>query len=479
MGFGAQRSLDQEALDVFTSTRFVGRPNWGFLIFGVGPRRHSRKQPQGTLRAVGGAVRVLTQFSRPIKTVSVCGLGKLGACMAATLAARGFDVVGVDIDPEKVDKINEGLPPVEEPLLAETIRSGRPRLRASLDPRDAVNTDATFFIPPSPSLPDGSFSNEFLLKAMQPVARAIRDAGKTGHLFVCSSTTTPGAIDGVLIPMLERELGGICGRDFSVCYNPEFIALGDVVNGLLDPDLVLIGESDPESGAALEELYKVYNRNSPRIARMSIVSAELAKISLNSYITMKISFTNQLRLIAARHSGADIHAILDALGSDSRIGRKYLQAGLSYGGPCFPRDNRLLAYTARQVGLEAPLAEASDRVNERTKQDLVEQVSEMVEPGHKVAVLGVTYKPNTYITEEAAGLYLAQQLKQRGCRVVVHDFAATPSNAPSLHEFEQISDWEEFKANPDVELAVICCPWPEYRNLAATAGVTVLTPWRL
>jgi UDPglucose 6-dehydrogenase len=124
---------------------------------------------------------------------------------------------------------------------------------------------------------------------MQPVARAMKDAGKRNHLFVCSSTTTPGAIDAALVPMLERELGGICGRDFDVCYNPEFIALGDVINGFLEPDLVLIGESDPQSGAALEQLYI---RNSPRIACMSIVSAELTKISLNSYITMKISFTN-------------------------------------------------------------------------------------------------------------------------------------------------------------------------------------------
>src|SRR5260221_3298537 len=117
---------------------------------------------------------------------------------------------------------------------------------------------------------------------MQPIAGAVRARGKKGHLFVCSSTTTPGAMDTVLIPMLERELGGVCGRDFGVCYNPEFIALGNVINGLLEPDLVLIGESDSESGAALEQLYKKYNRNSPRIARMSIVSAELTKISLNS-----------------------------------------------------------------------------------------------------------------------------------------------------------------------------------------------------
>src|ERR1700754_2855929 len=331
-----------------------------------------------------------TLHMNPIRTASVCGLGKLGACIAATLAARGFDVVGVDIDREKVKNINEGRAPVDEPLLAETIQAGRSRLRATVDPREAVATDVTFFIPPSPSLPDGSFSNEFLLKAMQPVARAIKEAGKKNHLFVCSSTTTPGAVDSVLIPMLERELDGVCGRDFGFCYNPEFIALGDVINGLLEPDLVLIGESDPGSGAALDQLYVRYNRNAPRIARMSIISAELTRISLNSYITMKISFTNQLRLIAARHPKADIHTMLDALGNDSRIGKKYLRAGLSYGGPCFPRDNRLLAYTARQVGVEAPLAEASDRVNERTKQELVERVTEMASPGDLVAVLGVT-----------------------------------------------------------------------------------------
>src|SRR5215475_13816247 len=159
---------------------------------------------------------------KSLERASVCGLGKLGACIAATLAARGFDVVGVDIDPEKVRKVNEGEPPVEEPLLAETIAAGRKRLRATQDYHEAADTDASFFIPPSPSLPDGSFSNEYLLRAMQPVAAAVREKKKKEHLFVCSSTTTPGAMDQVLIPMLEREIGGVCGRDFHACYNPEF-----------------------------------------------------------------------------------------------------------------------------------------------------------------------------------------------------------------------------------------------------------------
>ena len=416
---------------------------------------------------------------KSIQKASVCGLGKLGACIAATLAARGFEVIGVDIDPEKVQKVNQGLPPVDEPLLGETVAAGRGRLRATLDYHEAVGTDVTFFIPPSPSLPDGSFSNEFLLRAMQPVASAVREKGKKGHLFVCSSTTTPGAVDRVLIPMLEREIGGSCGRDFGVCYNPEFIALGNVINGLLEPDMVLIGESDPQSGAALEEMYKKYNRNTPRIARMSIISAELTKISVNSYITMKISFTNQLRMIAEQLPRADIHAILEAIGSDSRIGPKYLRAGLSYGGPCFPRDNRLLAYAAREAGVEAPLAEASDKVNQQTNVNLLEKVRKAVEKDDLIAVLGLSYKPDTYITEESSGLYLAQQLKRHGYRVLVHDYGAKPSNAPSLHEFEYLADPGALQGRNDIKLAVICCPWPQYRSLRFSPATKVLTPWKI
>src|SRR6266404_386060 len=402
---------------------------------------------------------------KTIENVSVCGLGKLGACIAATFAARGFNVVGLDIDPEKIRRVNEGLPPVEEPLLAETIEAGRARLRATNDPSEIVETDVSFFIPPSPSLPDGSFSNEFLLRAMQPVAAAMKRAGKKNHLFVCSSTTTPGACDNVLIPMLEKETGWICGEDFGFCYNPEFIALGNVIQGLLEPDLVLIGESDPGSGATLEQAYRKYVRNKPGIARMSAISAELTKISVNSFITMKISFTNQLRMIAQRFPKADIHAVLDAIGSDSRINHKYLRAGASFGGPCFPRDNRLLAYAAKQAGVQAPLAEATDAVNEATKEDLLGQVMSKLKPNDAVAVLGLAYKPDTYIVEESAGLFLAQNLKRHGYRVLIHDFAATPENSPSLFEFEVLKTVETLSARDDIKLAVICCPWPQYRDV--------------
>ena len=194
---------------------------------------------------------------------------------------------------------------------------------------------------------------------------------------------------------------------------------------------------------------------------------------------MKISFTNQLRLIANRYPKADIHTILDAIGSDSRIGKKYLRAPVPVGGPCFPRDNRLLAYAARQKGLEAPLAEATDRVNLRPDRSTVEQShSHWSARDDVVAVLGMAWRPDTFITEEAAGLFLAPAtlLKRHGYRVVVHPISsAKPANAPALHEFEHIPDPAELAKRHDVKLAVICCPWPQYRNLKVGSKTKIIT----
>ena len=414
-----------------------------------------------------------------LKSLSVLGMGKLGACMAATFAQRGFEVLGIDSNPEAVTRINAGEPPVDEPCLGKTMSEANGRLRATTNAKEAAETDASFVIVPSPSLPDGSFSNEFLMRAMQPVAEAVKAARKKNHLFVVSSTTTPSACRKVLIPMLEHQTGGKCGREFGFCYNPEFIALGDVIRGLLEPDLVLIGESDPRSGDLLTELYQKYNTNRPRIARMSITSAELTKIAVNSYITTKISFTNQLRMIAEQYEDTDIHAILDAIGTDSRIGKKYLRAGLSYGGPCFPRDNRLISYAAKQVGLMAALADATDSVNELTKNHLAEQALHCVKPGDTVAVLGMAYRPATYIVEESAGLHVAQLLKRNGCQVVVHDYAANPKNSPSLLEFDWIDDPAGLIRRRNIKAVLICCPWPNYASLELPKRARIFDPWGL
>src|SRR5262249_34957246 len=135
--------------------------------------------------------------------------------------------------------------------------------------------------------------------------------------------------------------------------------------------------------------------------------------------------------------------------------------------------------TARQVGLEAPLAEAADRVNETTKENLLQRVRSMVKAGETIAVLGLSYKPDTYITEESSGLYLAQKLKRQGFRVLVHDYGATPATSPSLHEFEILPDPALLEFRSDVQVAVLCCPWPQYGTLKVSPTTTVLRPWKL
>ncbi len=165
------------------------------------------------------------------------------------------------------------------------------------------------------------------------------------------------------MPALERASGRRVGETLGLCYSPEFIALGNVIRDMLEPDMVLIGESDPRAGDVLERLYRGVCENDPPFRRMSLVNAELTKIAVNTYVTMKISYANALADMCERLPGADVDTVTDALGLDTRIGPKYLRGAIAYGGPCFPRDNKAFAVLARDLGAEPLLAEATDAVN--------------------------------------------------------------------------------------------------------------------
>ena len=272
-----------------------------------------------------------------IRRIAVFGLGKLGACIAATLASRGFQVIGYDVDPRKTEAVKNGKAPIEEPLLQRTIEEAGSHLKATDEIQEAIlESDASFFVPSTPSLPDGSFSNHFLIPALESAALAVHEQEKKRHIFIVNSTLTPGTCDGVLKPLLEKILGGESGKDFGLCYNPEFIALGDVIRGLLQPDFVLVGESDPLSGTLLEAVYKRFNTNSAPVERMSNINAELAKISLNCAVTTKISFVNQLSGVCAKIPGADPGVILRAIGKDKRIGSDVLETRLRFRRPLLP-----------------------------------------------------------------------------------------------------------------------------------------------
>lgn len=354
--------------------------------------------------------------------ISVIGLGKLGACSAACFAYKGFEVIGVDINKNIVDAINNGNAPVYEPRLQELIDLSKGRLRATQDYELAMKeSDITFLIIPTPSREDGHFSDKYLRDALTYLSTAFKKMHKY-HIFVITSTVSPGTTEESLIPLIETISGKKLNKDFGVAYNPEFIALGSVITDFLNPDLVLIGESDKSVGDRLEEIYRVVCENRPYIARMSIISAEIAKISLNAYITMKISFANTLANICEAIPGADIDAITRALGADKRISPYYLKGGLAFGGPCFPRENRAFAAFAQKYGIEARLAKVTDEVNKFQIDHLADLVMKHISDNHKVtSILGLSYKPNTPVIEESPAIKLIEGLLKRGIEVIVYD----------------------------------------------------------
>ena len=427
---------------------------------------------EGFLRLVGyGAPRLrkgrcMSSYSRGVRMrISVVGLGKLGSPIVAVLAAKGFNVIGIDTNPVFVEKINSHIAPVEEPLLQELLTEHKTRISATTDWVQAVGeTDMTTVIVPTPSGADGAFRNDYVLSVMDKVGRVL--AHKSGyHLVVVHSTTMPGSVGGAIRERLERASGRKVGSDLGLCYNPEFIALGDVINGLLHPDFILIGESDKKAGDILESLYRKVVGKDVSIARMNFVNAELTKISVNTYVTMKISYANMLGEICDRLEGADVSVVVDAIGRDTRIGKKYLKPAVGYGGPCFPRDTIAFARMARLVGSSADLAACTEIINRRQISRLVEIIRDMIPGGGTVAVLGLSYKPNTPVVEELQGIMLIKALTEVGIEVIAHDpMAAAPARAVLGDAARFLPSTREALA--DADLGIIITPWPEYASIS-------------
>src|SRR5260370_2672725 len=226
--------------------------------------------------------------------ISIIGLGKLGSPMMVVMAHKGHSVVGVDLNPGVVEAVNQGKAPVKEPGLQEMIDANRERISATGSYAEGIlATDMTLIIVPTPSGPDGRFSMRYVLSAAEQIGAALRKK-KQWHLVVLSSTVMPGSTGGVLLPALEKSSGRKCGRDFGLCYSPEFIALGNVIRDMLNPDLILIGEYDEHSGAVLEDFYKGVCESNPHIKRMNFVNAELPKISLNTFLPTHTSSSHIL-----------------------------------------------------------------------------------------------------------------------------------------------------------------------------------------
>ncbi len=417
------------------------------------------------------------------KSISVIGLGKLGAPMAACFAAKGFRVIGVDQDPYRVEAMKHGESPVFEPGLEELLRVSGNRLTAIQDIEAAVlDSDVTFIVVATPSEPGGGFSLRYVLPACERIGQGLRAKGAF-HLVCLTSTVMPGTTGGAVRSTLEEVSGKRAGHDFGLCYNPEFIALGSVIHDFMKPDFLLIGESDRHSGDILETIYKEVCENTPAAARMNCINAEIAKLAVNTYVTTKISFANMLARVCEKLPEANVDAVTAALGLDSRIGPKYLKGAVSYGGPCFPRDNLALAALARQVGAPADIAQVTDRFNRSQVTWLADLVENYSLQGGTVGILGLTYKPNTDVVEEAVGFLLARELATRGIPVVAYDPAGNKSSASAPDQQVRLAATAQ-ECIDEADVVVLTTPWREFCTIPRERWArqspprTVIDCWR-
>ncbi len=413
---------------------------------------------------------------------SVIGLGKLGVSMLAAIAKRGFDVIGVDVLQRSVELVNAGHAPVQETNLEETIAANRARIRATTSHREAIlSSDVTFVIVPTPSDERGAFSLQYAAWAFRKIGHALADTDSY-HLIVLTSTVLPGSMRYGLLPTLEKESGKRGGHDFGLCYSPEFIALGSVIHDFLNPDFTLVGELDERSGSLLEECYREIMENHPPCRRMSLENAELAKVALNTFVTTKITYANMLADLCERIPGGDVEIVTEALGFDQRIGHKYLNGAIGYGGPCFPRDNVALSFLAHALGTQAPVAETTDSFNRSIPGRIIERLRPMIQQDTTVAVLGLAYKPYSHVIEESQGVYLAKALSHAGARVLGYDPLAGETAKTELAYHALVLDSLE-SCLEQADIVVITTPDPAFNALTAKdfrhLPVTILDCWRI
>jgi UDPglucose 6-dehydrogenase len=415
--------------------------------------------------------------------VTVIGLGRLGAPLAAFLADAGHEVVGVDRNPDVVAMLDDRRAAAFEPELDALLESVGDRFAATTDLAAAVAaSDMTFVVVSTPSEANGGFSLKYLLPAIEAVGEALR-ASQRDHVVVVTSTVMPGSVDGPIRAALEAASGRAVGQGLGLCYSPQFIALGSVIRDLRRPAFILVGETEPWGGDRLAAFYRGIH-DAPSLARMAAVNAEIAKLAVNSFVTTKISLANTLVDICDRMPGADVDAISKAVGLDPRIGGKGLKGALGYGGPCFPRDNKAFVRLAETLGARADLAAATDAVNDNQVARLQELVLRHLPPGGHVAVLGLTYKPDTAVVEASQGVMLAAALAGQGASVAVHDPMGMDAARAVLGDAVAYAE-SAAACVAGADVVVLATPWPEYAALDpvvlwdAQAEPLVIDCWRV
>ena len=303
----------------------------------------------------------MSQSSKPC----VVGLGKLGLPLAGVLASVGFQTTGVDLNENLVSEIKSGNFRSPEPELETLLSQFASKLNFTSRFDDTTDSNIFFLIVPTPSQSDGSFDNSSIVSAIEKLLVSWREA-KQDKTIVIVSTVMPGSCQTVFVPMIrEWEKQHQNSIRISLLYSPEFIALGTVVHNLRNPDMTLIGSENPSEAREFLAIMDAVTSGKPQTQILNLTEAEIVKLMVNCFVTMKISFANFIGELTGLFPATDKHKVAQALGMDTRIGGKYLRPGFGFAGPCFPRDNKALIALSNSFGLKPSLGLATDEINDR------------------------------------------------------------------------------------------------------------------
>ena len=392
--------------------------------------------------------------------LSIIGCGYLGAVHAAAMAELGHEVVGVDVDPVKIEQLRAGRAPFFEPGLPEVLASAGAsgRLRFTTDLADAADAVVHFVAVGTPQSRDGNAAD---LRFVDAAIDGLLPLLKAGDLVVGKSTVPVGTARR----LAERIASG--GSGARLAWNPEFLREGFAVKDTIEPDRLVYGVDDERDAAVLDEVYATaIAAGTPRIVT-DYATAELVKVAANAFLATKISFINAMAEIAEA-TGADVTRLADAIGHDARIGRRVLNAGVGFGGGCLPKDIRAFTARAEELGRGESVAFLNelDAINLRRRRRVVELAQEALGGavfGRKIAVLGVTFKPHSDDVRDSPALDVAVQLKGLGADVVVTDPEGI-DNARARHPqllYSNVTD----EALRHADLVVLVTEWPEYVGL--------------
>jgi len=407
--------------------------------------------------------------------LAVIGCGKLGAPLVACLAKAGHSVVGIDINENLIQNLKSRKILWQEPNLLNYLETYKDLINFTSNfDENLQEVTTSFIIVPTPSDSNDMYSIDFVLSAVKNLCEKINEYIFESHTIVIVSTVMPGDTEGRITDAVKLTVGEKFER-FKICYSPEFIALGSVIFNIENPDMILIGQSDETVGSKLEKILSSMTVNTPIVLRLTIAEAEIAKIAINSFVTTKISFSNQISEICEKFSNTSAENVLKAIGTDSRIGNRYLKQGTSYGGPCFPRDNRAFAKFAESLGISLDLALAADRINNRQNQRLSQLLNKIVPTVKNILAVGFSYKPDTDVYEESPALsFIKSNLNYQIYVLDEHIKAAKNLNGIKFIESDDLSKIE-------IDVAILFVPAMAYSEIPnyLGKGVILIDYWGL